>query len=446
VEDDSQAHAGPSDSNSHCSDHPALTLLTRRIADRSARIGVVGLGHVGLPLACALAGAGFSVTGVDRDGTLVASVCAGRNPRRGDEPELAELLSAVVTSGQLTASSGFDGLQDADIITINVDTPVGPDNRPTYESLKAATRSVGQNMRTGSLVIVESTVSPGTTAGLVRRQLEVASGRQEGSEFFVGVSPERIMPGKALANLREVSRVCGGSCPHVASTMTELYRSIGSGDLDTTDLTTAETVKVVENTYRDVQIAFANEVALLCLELGLDVWEIRDLVNKVPLREMHEPGGGVGGHCIPKDPWLLVSSLPEKARLRVIQAARETNDNMPSEVARVTLERVIEAGAEAGRNPIVAVLGYSYRPDTGDTRNSPSSRLVTALEGLGMTTRVHDPFVAGIDGPVHECLSGVDAVVVMVEHSAYRDIQLDAPVVVRARSLAEFKKNTKRIR
>ena len=386
------------------------------------------------------------MTGVDRDGTLVASVCAGRNPRRGDEPELAELLSSVVRSGRLTASSGFDDLQDADIITINVDTPVGPDNRPTYESLKAATGSVGQNMQTGSLVIVESTVSPGTTAGLVRRQLEIASGRQEGSGFFVGVSPERIMPGKALANLRELSRVCGGSCPHVASTMTELYRSIGSGDLDTTDLTTAETVKVVENTYRDVQIAFANEVALLCLELGLDVWEIRDLVNKVPFREMHEPGGGVGGHCIPKDPWLLVSSLPEKAKLRVIQAARETNDNMPSEVARVTLERVIEAGAEAGRNPIVAVLGYSYRPDTGDTRNSASSRLVTALEGLGMTTRVHDPFVAGIDGPVHECLSGVDAVVVMVEHSAYRDIQLDAPVVVRARSLAEFKKNTKRIR
>ena len=446
MQDDSQTHTGPSRGNPGCSDHPALTLLTSKIADRSARIGVVGLGHVGLPLACSLAGAGFSVTGVDRDGTLVASVCAGRNPRRGDEPELAELLSAVVTSGQLTASSGFDGLQDADIITINVDTPVGPDNRPAYESLKAATRSVGQNMRTGSLVIVESTVSPGTTAGLVRRQLEVASGRQEGSGFFVGVSPERTMPGKALANLREVSRVCGGSCPHVASTMTELYRSIGSGDLDTTDLTTAEAVKVVENTYRDVQIAFANEVALLCLELGLDVWEIRDLVNKVPLREMHEPGGGVGGHCIPKDPWLLVSSLPEKAKLRVIQAARETNDNMPSEVARVTLERVIEAGVEAGRSPIIAVLGYSYRPDTGDTRNSPSLQLLTALEDLGMTTRVHDPFVAGMDGSVHECLSGVDAVVVMVEHSAYKELQLDAPVVVRARSLAEFKRNTKRIR
>jgi UDP-N-acetyl-D-mannosaminuronic acid dehydrogenase len=437
-----QIHADSSDQTVRCSDHPDLSLLSGRIADRSARIGVVGLGYVGLPLACTLAEAGFYVTGVDRNRSLVASVCAGENPMRGDEPELAELLSTVIASGRLTATTCFNDIQDVDVVTINVDTPVGPDNKPAYESLNAAVQSIGQHMRTGCLVIVESTVAPGTTANLVRRQLEVVSGRQEGDGFFLGVSPERIMPGKALKNLREISRVCGGSCRHVASTMTELYQSIGTGDLDTTDLTTAETVKVVENTYRDVQIAFANEIALLCLELGLDVWEIRELVNKVPFREMHEPGGGVGGHCIPKDPWLLMSSLPKNINLRVIPAARETNDNMPSEVARVTLERVHEAGMVDGRNPIVAVLGYSYRPDTGDTRNSPSNQLVTALKSLGMTTKVHDPYVAGIDGSVQECLHGVDAVIVMVEHSAYRNLQLDAPVIVKARNLAEPTKNS----
>ncbi len=437
LRDDVPSHTGRSCHNPRCLENTELTVHSSRIADRSARIGVVGLGYVGLPLACALAETGFSVIGVDRDSSRVASVCAGENPMLGDEPGLADLLATVVASNRLTATTGFKNIQDVDIITINVDTPVGTDNRPAYESLKAATESVGRHMRTGCLVIVESTVAPGTTAGLVTRQLEVASGRQEGDGFFIGVSPERIMPGRALANLREVSRVCGGSCPHVASTMAELYRSIGTGDLDMTDLTTAETVKVVENTYRDVQIAFANEIALLCLELGLDVWEIRDLVNKVPFREMHEPGGGVGGHCIPKDPWLLVSSLSRETELRVIPAARQTNDNMPSEVARATLERLVEVGMVDGRNPIVTVLGYSYRPETGDTRNSPSRQLVTALEGLGMTTRVHDPFVPGMDGSVQECLSGVDAVVIMVEHAAYRDLQLDAPVVVRARNLAD---------
>lgn len=429
--------SGWSCQNPRCPDNPELTLLSSRIADRSAKIGVVGLGYVGLPLACALAGSGFSVTGVDRDGSLVESVCAGENPMRGNEPELADLLASVIASSQLTATTGFSDIQDAAIITINVDTPVGTDNRPAYESLMAATESVGRHMRNGCLVIVESTVAPGTTATLVTRQLEAASGRQEGDGFFVGVSPERIMPGRALANLREVSRVCGGSCPHVASTMAEFYRSIGTGDLDTTDLTTAETVKVVENAYRDVQIAFANEIALVCLDLGLDVWKVRDLVNKVPFRDMHEPGGGVGGHCIPKDPWLLVSSLSSEFKSRLITAARETNDNMPSEVARVTLERVVETGMADGRSPVVAVLGYSYRPETGDTRNSPSRWLIAELESLGMTTRVHDPFVSGMDASVQECLSGVDAAVVMVEHSAYRDLRLDAPVVVRARNLAD---------
>jgi UDP-N-acetyl-D-mannosaminuronic acid dehydrogenase len=181
---------------------------------------------------------------------------------------------------------------------------------------------------------------------------------------------------------------------------------------------------------------------LLCLELGLDVWEIRDLVNKVPFREMHEPGGGVGGHCIPKDPLLLLSSLSPEVKLRVISAARETNDNMPSEVARVTLERLVETGTVEDGNPIVAVLGYSYRPDTGDTRNSPSRQLVTELQGFGMATRVHDPFVSGMDGSIEECLSGVDAVVVMVEHSAYRNLKLDAPVVIRSRHLTEPRRNS----
>jgi len=413
-----------------------------RIADRSARIGVVGLGYVGLPLACALAETGFSVIGVDRDSSRVASVCAGENPMLGDEPGLADLLATVVASNRLTATTGFKNIQDVDIITINVDTPVGTDNRPAYESLKAATESVGRHMRTGCLVIVESTVAPGTTAGLVTRQLEVASGRQEGDGFFIGVSPERIMPGRALANLREVSRVCGGSCQHVASVMCEFYRSIGTGDLDTTDLTTAETVKVVENTYRDVQIAFANEIALLCLDLGLDVWEVRKLVNKVPYRAMHEPGGGVGGHCIPKDPWLLASAGSTELNLRLIPAAREVNDGMPSTVARVTLERIATTEREDNSIPVVAVLGYSYRPESSDTRNSPSRRVIAELEEMGMTTRVHDPFVSGMDGSIQDCLSGVDAVVIMVEHSAYKDLQLEAPVIIRARNLTEVKGNS----
>ena len=165
------------------------------------------------------------------------------------------------------------------------------------------------------------------------------------------------------------------------------------------------------------------------------MWEVRRLVNKVPFREMHEPGGGVGGHCIPKDPWLLAAAVQSDVPLRLIPAAREVNDGMPGEVAARTLERIAETGITLGRNPVIAILGYSYRPETGDTRNSPSERLVAALQDSGASTRVHDPYVIGLDSPIDECLKGAHAVIVMVEHSIYADLEFDVPVVVRARNL-----------
>ncbi len=259
--------------------------------------------------------------------------------------------------------------------------------------------------------------------------------------FFLGNCPERVMPGKLLSNLRNLSRVLGGMSPETAETMVALYRHVVHGDLDATDCLTAELVKTTENAYRDVQIAFANEIALICEVLGGDVWKVRELVNKSPFRAMHLPGAGVGGHCIPKDPWLLIANLNAKFGPRLIPTARAVNDGMPIHVAELAVEALQAAGVDV-QDAKIAVLGYAYLEDSDDTRNSPSKVLVQHLREQGAELTVHDPYVAGYQLDLHSVLQGSDAVVLMVAHSEYRKLDLSElrqvvrrPILVDGRNL-----------
>ncbi|MCW1968879.1 MAG: nucleotide sugar dehydrogenase, partial [Anaerolineae bacterium] len=289
-------------------------------------IGVVGLGYVGLPVACEFARVGFRVIGVDLKADRVAQINAGISPIEGNEPGLAELLAEVVASGKLHATTDYAKLSEAKIITVNVETPVDDNHVPQYHALRAATRSLSQVIQPETLIIIESTVAPGTTLNVVKPILEesgkwqVASGRWQVADtqakIYLGMCPERVMPGLLLQNLRNLSRACGGCTPEIAQAMVALYRHIiPSADLDATDILTAELVKTTENAYRDVQIAFANEVALICEAVGGDVWKVRQLVNKSPGRNMLLAGAGVGGHCIPKDPWLLAAGVNLKLKM-----------------------------------------------------------------------------------------------------------------------------------
>ena len=405
--------------------------LSSSIGQRTASIGVVGLGYVGLPLACSFANAGFSVIGIDQDQDRIDTIRKGINPIGGDEPGLEAMLRAASLEGRLAVTTDYGELSDARIITINVDTPVDQDGRPDYTSLSQASRSLAKVVHPGSLVIVESTVSPGTTIDLVGPLLTEGSGLEIGVDLLLGACPERVMPGRLLSNLRTVPRVCGGSSPEVAELMRLLYSTIVEAPIDITDITTAELVKVTENAYRDVQIAFANEVSLICDSLGIDVWQVRDLVNKVPFRAMHRPGGGVGGHCIPKDPWLLAAA--SESPLHLIPAARQVNDAMPHHIAR-RLRLEIEAWQATQDDPqpvIVAVLGYTYLPDSDDTRNSPSAAVVSHLESYGYQVRIHDPILEHYASPLDDLLDGCIAAVVMVAHTAYDDLDLDLPVHLR---------------
>jgi len=404
----------------------SLAELRKRLEQKEARLAIIGLGYVGLPVAAMLAEVGFDVLGVELRPERVEKINAGICPIEGAEPGLADLMAAAIRSGKLRATTDYTDLKDRDVILIDVETPVDEKNEPRYEALRAVLKSLGPVLKVGALVIVESTIAPLTMKNVVLPLLEQSSGRKVNSDFYLGNCPERVMPGKLLQNLRTLNRVVGGMMPETAETMLSLYRHIVQADLDLADCITAELVKTAENAYRDVQIAFANEVAMICEAVGADVWKVRELVNKSPYRNMHLPGAGVGGHCIPKDPWLLAYGVKDKnVSLHVIPAARAVNDFMPMHMIELLKDALSEAGREI-KGARVAVLGYAYLEGSDDTRNSPSETLVRHLREMGAEVVIHDPWVEEYRGDLLERLRGCDAAVVMVAHSTYRALDLDS--------------------
>lgn len=397
-----------------------ITLLTTR----QAVIGVIGLGYVGLAAAVSFADAGFDVRGVDTNAPRAAEINAGRSPIRGREPGLDELVASAAASGRLRASSEYGLLRDCDVVLIDVETPIDADHQPRYDALRIACTALGQVLKPGALVVVESTLAPGTMQGLVRPLLEASTGRRVHDGFQLGHCPERMTAGKLLHNLRTLSRVCGAETPGMRRAMRALYETVGRGEIDTVDWLTAELVKTGENAYRDVNIAFANELGRICEQLGGDFWQVRALINKLPEYAVLMAGAGVGGHCLPKDPWLLLANLPDgDFAPRLIPTARAINDHMPEHVVGL-IARALARHRIALHGACVALLGYSYLPDSDDTRNSPSAVVADLLRAHGTEVRIHDPFVPGYDGPLEPVVTGADALVILVAHSPYRSMNL----------------------
>lgn len=401
-----------------------LNILNEKINTQKALVGVIGLGYVGLPVACMLADAGFSVIGVDVKEDRVDKINAGISPIEGKEPGLARLLSSVVEQKNLRATTNYRALEPADIILIDVETPIDDHHVPQYIALKSACSSLGSVMKDGALVIIESTIAPGTMKQVVRPLLEETSGKKSGQDFFLGSCPERVMPGKLLSNLQSMSRVCGGETKEVANLLKSFYGKFVEADLDTTDLITAEITKTAENAYRDVNIAFANELALICQSLGADFLKVRDVVNKSPGRNVLLAGSGVGGHCIPKDPWLLAYGVKGKLELSLIPAARNVNDSMPNQIVKL-LSTALESQHIALDDAKIAVLGFSYLEESDDVRNSPSEKLVEILEQYQTQVAINDPYVPDYNKDIFESVEGCDAVIIMVAHDVYKKMNLE---------------------
>ena len=412
------------------------------------KIAVIGMGYVGIPAAVLLADAGYHVTGIQRrssrSGWKIDWLNQGKCPIGGNEPELPQMLQKVVQEGRFVVTDDYSVLSDMDIVLIDVQTPTDETHVPKYESLREASRQVGKYLRPGVLVIIESTVAPGTTEHVVKPILREVSGLSAGlpEGFGLCFSYERVMVGRLIHNIREYPKIVGGLDDESRNMAMEMYRSIVRGEIHGTDIMTAEVSKTVENAYRDVQIAFANEIGLLCESLGIDVHEVRTIVNGLPndpsaphanpVRNMHFPGAGVGGHCLPKDTWLLMHGYGTYAESKhqyptsVLTTARLLNDWMPIHMVDLLEAALTEAG-KAIRGSRICVLGYAFLENSDDPRNTPTLPLLKELESRGATCVVHDPYVKEdeghrIESDLNSALKGCDAMVLMTRHEEYRSV------------------------
>lgn len=387
------------------------------------KICVLGLGYIGLPTASTFATHGLRVIGVDVNPRVVNTLKNGEIHIH--EPGLRTLVEAAVKSGNLTVSPAPE---IADAFLIAVPTPFFEDQYNEVEGRKykladmraviSAAEAIIPCLRKGNLVVLESTSPPRTTIDLVAPILE-RSGLKAGTDFYLCYSPERVLPGQILRELIENARVMGGVTPESSRAGRDLYGLFVKGDIIETDATTAEMVKLMENTTRDVNIAIANEFSRLAEKFGVDVWEAISLANRHPRINILSPGPGVGGHCISVDPWFLVETAPEITPL--IYHARQVNDGQP----RFVLEKVKHVlGDLKGKK--IAALGLAYKSDVDDLRESPASDVVRLLQAEGALVRVWEPFKPGADmqgihmaSSLQEALSDAELLLLLVRHTEF---------------------------
>ncbi len=377
-------------------------------------ICVIGLGYIGLPTASMFAKNGVRVTGVDNNPSVVESLHQGKVHIH--EPGLTEVVAAVLREGTLKIASAP---VEADAFIIAVPTPFYDDKKADLSFVRSAAECIVPVLRRGNLVVLESTSPPLTTQQVVRPILE-QSGLKAGEDFLLVYSPERVLPGQIMKEMVENARVIGGINKASAQAGKDMYQKIVTGEIVLTDATTSEMVKLMENTYRDVNIAIANEFSRLAERFGVDIWEAIAIANRHPRVRIHTPGPGVGGHCISVDPWFLVESAPDITPL--IRTARDVNDAQPGFVLE-TLKKIMPD--LNGRR--VAVLGLAYKPDVDDLRESPAVEVARGLAAAGAFVTAFEPFkpefaLVGVKmaHSLEEAIHNADVLLLLVAHSQFK--------------------------
>ena len=395
----------------------------------SGRVAVIGLGYIGLPTAVALATRGIDVVGVDVNPSTVEAVSRGQLPFV--EPDLAVAVSGAVGIGRLTATMETP---EADAYIIAVPTPFNDDHTADVSYIEKAVAQIAPQLRGGEIVILESTSPPGTSMGISRQLAELRPDltlphASEGlADIYVAHCPERVLPGRVMIEMVTNDRVVGGITRRCAEKAAAIYRVFAQGDILLTDAASAEMAKLTENAYRDVNIAFANELSLICESLHLDAWEVIKMANRHPRVNILNPGPGVGGHCIAVDPWFIVGAAPELSKL--IRTAREINDHKPHHVAQQVVSK-----ASRFRDPTIACLGLAFKANIDDLRESPAVDIVEEIARSlpDVEILVAEPFTTSLPQrlavlpnlrlvPAEKAVETSDIVALLVDHDQFRSM------------------------
>lgn len=378
------------------------------------KLCVLGMGYIGLPTALLFANNGIEVVGVDVNEKVVSTLHQGK--MHFEENGFQELLDSAMEKESFRASTK---VEESDVFLVAVPTPFDTEFRMAdLKYVISACEMVVPHLKKGNLVIIESTIPPKTCEKRVRKILE-QSGLKASQDFYISHCPERAIPGNTLHEMVNNDRVIGGLDEKATELTRDLYSSFVKGNLYLTTSTTAEMIKLMENTYRDVNIALANELSMLAEDYDINIWEAIEIANKHPRVNIHKPGPGVGGHCIAIDPWFLTENANNSS---LITLARNINDSMPIHVLKKVKE--IVNGIE---NPVITVFGVAYKGDIADTRATPALKFIKLAEKEGFTIKIYDPFVKEFEYPIlslEEAVEGSDCIVVLTDHSEFREMNL----------------------
>jgi UDP-N-acetyl-D-glucosamine dehydrogenase len=400
--------------------------IIQRLKDRTAKVAVLGLGYVGLPLATVFAEAGYQVTGID---PLEEKVTAIQGGKSYIQDVTDEQVANLVAAGRLKATADFSVLADADAVSICVPTPLRKTGDPDLSYIVSATESVAKYLHKEMVIVLESSTYPGTTRELVLPRLEETSGLKAGEDFFLAFSPERVDPGRKDWTTQNTPKVVGGITPACCEVATTWYSQALQTVVPVSSSEVAEMAKLLENTFRMINIAMVNELAVMCDRLGVDVWEVIEAAATKPFGFMKfTPGPGLGGHCIPIDPIYLSWKLRTlNYNARFIELASEINTNMP----RFVVSKVQDALNDLGKplkNSRILVLGVAYKPDVDDLRESPALDVIGLLRQKGALVSFHDPYIPHVSQDaweldrIEDLMGGVsqaDCVVIVTNHAAY---------------------------
>ena len=418
--------------------------LLKKIKERTITVGVVGLGYVGLPLAVEKAKAGFRTIGFDVQKSKVDLVNAGHN-YIGDVVD--DDLKKIVEAGMLTATNDFSFVKDVDFIAICVPTPLDAHQQPDISYVKSSAEEIAKYLTKGTMVVLESTTYPGTTEELLKPILET-SGLKCGEDFYLGFSPERVDPGNKQFKTKNTPKVVGAIGEDAREVIAAMYRAVLEGDVyEVSSPAVAEMEKILENTYRNINIGLANEMAILCNRMGIDYWEVVDAAKTKPYGfQAFYPGPGLGGHCIPLDPYYLSWKAREYGfHTSMIESSMMVNDKMPEYCVERSMA-ILNRHKKALNGSKILVLGVAYKNDIDDYRESPAIRVIEKLKEAGAETDFYDPWIAeykdkgqifkGIDGIDESVISEYDLVVITAAHTNidYNMIQKNAKAIFDTRN------------